>query len=118
MEREYRTFFKKSLKFRSWLPITEQREPLGGGATMGISPISNLFPLPDAHAIEADLEPVPMQRVENSSRTGDETYSPSNGKSSHGSEDGTPEDEPEESSVEPEDASAESAEPRPISFFA
>ncbi len=34
-----------------------------------------------------------MERVENSARTGDETYSPSNRKSSRGSEDNGAEDE-------------------------
>jgi hypothetical protein len=54
---------------------------------MGITPISNLIPLPIGRALQADLEPMPMERVENSSRTGDETYSPSEGKSTRGSED-------------------------------
>jgi len=37
--------------------------------------------------LEADLEPLPMARVENTPRTGDEKYSPSGGKSAGGSED-------------------------------
>jgi hypothetical protein len=85
---------------------------------MGISPISNLFPLPESHAIQADLEPVPMQRVENSPRTGDETYSSSDGKSARGSEDSAAEDEPEEATGEPEDHSEGNGQPHPISFFA
>jgi hypothetical protein len=85
---------------------------------MGISPISNLVPLPEARGIQADLEPLPMQRVENSPRTGDETYSPSNGKSAGGSEEEGSVDEQEEDSVEPEDASAEAGTQPAISFFA
>jgi hypothetical protein len=54
---------------------------------MGISPITNLMPLAIARTIESDLEPVTMERVEDSARTGDETYSPSNQKSSRGAED-------------------------------
>ena len=53
---------------------------------MGITPITNLTQLPMAHSVESDLEPLPMARVENSARTDDETYSPSNGKSARGSE--------------------------------
>jgi hypothetical protein len=89
---------------------------------MGITPITNLTPLPPARAIERELEPLPMERVENSARTGDETYSPSNGKSARGAEDDEPDDQLEELPAEEE---AESAAPpagnfpgRPISFFA
>jgi len=85
---------------------------------MGISPISNLLPLPESHAIQADLEPLPMQRVENSPRSGDETYSPGDGKSARGSEDDASGDEPEEEIAEPEDLSGDEAQPHPISFFA
>ncbi len=60
---------------------------------MGISPIASLIPLPVARAIEADLEPLPMERVEMSPRTGDETYSPSGEPSGRGAEDGAPDDE-------------------------
>ncbi|HEY1159842.1 MAG TPA: hypothetical protein VGE83_04385 [Terracidiphilus sp.] len=60
---------------------------------MGITPITNLTPLPLSRSIEPDLEPLPMARVENSARTGDETYSPGNGKSARGSEDDAPEDD-------------------------
>jgi hypothetical protein len=88
------------------------------GAKMGISPISNLIPLPESRAIESVLEPAPMQRVENSARTGDETYSPSDGKSARGSEDDAAEDEQSDASGEREDSSVESAQPHPISFFA
>jgi hypothetical protein len=118
----FQIFFGKGLKFRSRLPIKGPWEPLREvlerGATMGISPISNLLPLPESRAIQADLEPLPMQRVENSSRAGDETYSPGNGKSSRGSEDDTAEEEHGEVAGEPEDPSVETGRPRPISFFA
>ena len=66
-------------------------EAVQAGANMGITPIVNLTPL--TRSIEPDLEPLPMARVENSARTGDETYSPSNGKSARGSEDDATEDE-------------------------
>ena len=54
---------------------------------MGISPIVNLSPMLLTRALEPDLEPMPMARVENSARTGDETYSPSSQKSARGAED-------------------------------
>jgi hypothetical protein len=54
---------------------------------MGITPISSLLPLSVARAMQADLDPLPMARVENSPRAGDETYSPSGGQSARGSED-------------------------------
>ena len=89
---------------------------------MGITPITNLIPLPSTLSIERELEPLPMERVENSARTGDETYSPSNGKSTRGAEDDEPDEQPEEL---PAESDAESAAPppgnypgRPISFFA
>lgn len=89
---------------------------------MGISPITSLTPLPLARAFESDFELMPMERVENSARTRDETYSPSNGNSARGAEDDGPEDELEELPAEEE---AESTvlpfrkEPgQPISFFA
>src|SRR5580658_565406 len=44
---------------------------------MGITPITNLPPLPVTRAIENELEPQPMQKVESTARTDDETYSPS-----------------------------------------
>ncbi|HXR38150.1 MAG TPA: hypothetical protein VN776_03630 [Terracidiphilus sp.] len=89
---------------------------------MGISPITNLTPLPVARAIQADLDPLPMERVENSARTGDETYSPSGGKSARGSEDDASEDDAEQfddkAGSGPAAPSSESTHPRPISFFA
>jgi hypothetical protein len=60
---------------------------------MGITPITNLTPLSFARSIQADLDPLPMERVENSARTGDETYSPSGGDSARGSEDDVSEED-------------------------
>jgi hypothetical protein len=54
---------------------------------MGITPIVNLTPLPLTRAVEKVLDPLPMERVEDTSRTGDETYSPSNQNSARGAED-------------------------------
>jgi hypothetical protein len=89
---------------------------------MGITPITNLMPLSVARAVQADLDPLPMQRVENSPRTADETYSPSNGKSARGSaDDGSADDLDEiagESADEPDNASSEAGQPGPISLFA
>lgn len=80
---------------------------------MGISPIASLTPLPIARAFESDFELLPMERVENSARTHDETYSPSNGKSARGAEDDEPEDETESKAPPtPGDPG------RPVSFFA
>jgi hypothetical protein len=94
---------------------------------MGITPIVNLTPLPLTRAVEKVLEPLPMEKVEDTSRTGDETYSPSNQNSARGAEDdGAEEDGPEEefqnlaseneepSSAEP---TVEASNPR-ISFLA
>lgn len=60
---------------------------------MGISSIINLTQLPQPRSVGSELEPPPMARVENSARTGDETYSPSGGKSARGSEDDGSEDD-------------------------
>lgn len=60
---------------------------------MGITPIFNLGPLPLTRAKEGKLEPRPMERVENASRSGDETYSPSGGGTANRSEGGTDEDD-------------------------
>jgi hypothetical protein len=67
-----------------------------------------------------------MQRVENSPRSGDETYSPSNGagnrKSARGSEDDSSDDHMDDFADEPSDNSSgsfsEVQEPQAISFFA
>jgi hypothetical protein len=98
---------------------------------MGITPISNLLPPTFASPASSALEPLPMARVENSGRTGDDAYSPSNAKSSRGSEDDT-DDSEEEEAEDLQSADSESApEPRagqreslddsaihPVSFFA
>jgi hypothetical protein len=87
---------------------------------MGIGPITNLFPLPITRPIEPDI--VPMQRVENSPRTGDETYSSSGGgQSAAGSDDDSTEEElkeAEDAAEQPAAASGGAASTRPISFFA
>ncbi|MGA2672136.1 MAG: hypothetical protein ABSE99_02805 [Terracidiphilus sp.] len=62
---------------------------------MGIGPVIPLIPLPASQTVQADFALPPMARVENSARSGDESYSPSGGKSAGGS-DGEPEDEFEE----------------------
>jgi|HubBroStandDraft_1064217.scaffolds.fasta_scaffold31159_4 hypothetical protein len=89
---------------------------------MGIAPITNLTPLHLARAIQADLDPLPMQRVENSPRTADETYSPSNGPSARGSADDAPEDDLDdtagESGEEPVNPPDEAGQTGLISFFA
>ena len=94
---------------------------------MGITPIINLAPLPVARSVQSDMDPLPMERVENSSRTGDETYSPGGGKSARGSEDDAREEsafesasdeESDESGVEQTAQSSEPGQPRAISFFA
>jgi hypothetical protein len=89
---------------------------------MGITPITSLTPLPLARAIETELEPLPMEWVERSTRTGDEKYTPSNGKSARGAEDDEPEDELEELQVEdeaePAVAPVRNEPSQPISFFA
>jgi hypothetical protein len=89
---------------------------------MGITPITSLTLLPQARSIQADLDPLPMERVENSARTGDETYSPSGGKSTRGSEDDASEDGVDDLVEEPgEEAATEpgvALQSRPINFFA
>jgi hypothetical protein len=93
---------------------------------MGITPITSLIPLPTGRAIPSGLEPLPMERIENSAKTGDETYSPSGGRSARGSADDDLEDDVYEGETdEPEDEStAETtmslARPwpsKPISFY-
>jgi hypothetical protein len=94
---------------------------------MGITPIVNLAPLPLTRSIEKELEPLPMERVENTARTGDETYSPSNQRSARGAEDEGGEDDGREEEFENlagEDDAQPSMEPaaepstRQISFLA
>ena len=94
---------------------------------MGMTPISNLTPLSITRSIEADLEPLPMARVENSARTGDETYSPSNGSPAPSPDDDSPEEDASEDKfedltgkdeAEPAAHTAAQAPNRQISFFA
>jgi hypothetical protein len=108
---------------------------------MGITPITSLTPLPIARPLQADLAPLPMARVENSARSGDETYSPNDGKSAGGSDENSSEDDGvEEAALESRLAGPESedelpnlaneddavafepsdddSQARPISFFA
>jgi hypothetical protein len=63
-----------------------------------------------------------MERVQSSPRTGDETYSPSGGRSARGSEDDAADDESTGSEDEPGDGtsvlSRENDLKRKISFFA
>lgn len=92
---------------------------------MGITPITNLIPLPTGRVIPSGLEPLPMERIENSARTGDETYSPSGGRSARGSAgDNLEEDVYESEADELEDESAETAvslfgswPSKPINFY-
>jgi hypothetical protein len=77
------------------------------------------MPLPLARSIQADLDPLPMERVESSARTGDETYSPNGGKSGRGSEDNASKDDLEDFDEQAADVIAsQSAESNAISFFA
>ncbi len=89
---------------------------------MGISPITNLTQLPQPRSIGSELEPPPMERVKNSARTGDETYSPSNGKSARGSEDDGSEDEfvdlPDEAEPESSTQPTATSPTSQVSFFA
>jgi len=106
---------------------------------MGLSPITNLLPLPAVRSIGSDIQLPTAVKIENTARTGDETYSPSNGKPSRGSEDDSDdasEDEldefeilaAEEGADEFESPASDEDEPiaqpagldqtRPVSFFA
>ena len=89
---------------------------------MGIGPIANLMPLPLARSIQAALDPLPMERVAASARTGDETYSPNGGKSARGSEDEASDEELDSferlSDEQAGDQSGETGSPSVISFFA
>jgi hypothetical protein len=60
---------------------------------MGITPITNLTLLEDVRPLQSVLEPPPLAKVENSARTGDETYSPSHEDSAGGAEEDAPEGE-------------------------
>jgi hypothetical protein len=94
---------------------------------MGISPINNLPPLLLDRAVESDFALAPMARVENSARTGDEKYSPSNQKSARGAEDDGPEDDESEDGFDDAPSEDDGASirlkagkglNRPVSFFA
>ena len=94
---------------------------------MGISPIANLAPLTSARSIQGDLEPLPMERVENSARASDETYTPSGQESARGADDDSSDGENAEDNFEDAKATEESdSSPTPvaqnqkaqISFFA
>jgi hypothetical protein len=89
---------------------------------MGMSPITSLGALTLARPVDAALEPLPMARVENSARNGDESYSPSGGKPDRGSADNESEealddllDEVEILATAP---AKDQSETRQISFFA
>jgi len=122
-----RTTSSRKLKFLFILPICGPWKALEPAFNrerlkMGITPITNLNPLPLIRSVESDFEPLPMERVENSARTGDEKYTPSNARSARGAEDDEPEEEMEELPVEDETEPAPPPvrnEPgQPISFFA
>ena len=89
---------------------------------MGIGPIVNLMPLPLARSIQAALDPLPMERVASSARTGDERYSPNGGRYARGSEEDASDEELESAlrTAEEEggDQTGGSGPPRVISFFA
>lgn len=89
---------------------------------MGIGPIANLSALLAVRPQESVLEPLPMSRVENSSRAGDDSYSPGGGKSARGSEDNEPDDDdteiPAAEQSDPSPYPRSTASSRKISFFA
>jgi hypothetical protein len=86
-------------------------------AIMGISPIVNLTPLPPSRPLEADIGLPPMERIKNSSRTGDETYSPSEGRSADDSEE-APEELETEEELELRAQLTNGREEKQINFFA
>ena len=60
---------------------------------MGIVPITGFIPISNSNSVKNDLDPMPMERAEPSSRAGDdEKYSPSS-KSEEDAEDDAGEDE-------------------------
>jgi hypothetical protein len=94
---------------------------------MGIGPITNLMPLPVARSMQGDLDPLPMERVESSAKTGDEKYSASGGKSARDNEDNGPDEDAlqqeflaleDETGTDGLGSSSVQAKPRTISFFA
>lgn len=76
---------------------------------MGIAPITNLIPLSTSRAVASTLEPLPMARVENSARNGDETYSPSHDQSATGSDDDSPEESAQDQFLSAESMPEESS---------
>jgi hypothetical protein len=84
---------------------------------MEIGPVTGISALPVVRSLPADPELSAVFDIENFARIGDETYSPSGGKSAGGRE-----DEFDDPAVEDEDEFqpqvAEPAPPRQISFFA
>jgi hypothetical protein len=50
--------------------MMREKAGFAGRSAMGITPISSLLPLSVARAMQADLDPLPMARVENSPRRG------------------------------------------------
>jgi len=90
---------------------------------MEISPISGVRIIPTFKSRETDLGLTDVFEVENSSRSGDETYSPSGNKAAGGSEDDEEKSEDQaesESGSEEQQAADDNAdgEKREISFFA
>jgi hypothetical protein len=84
--------------------------------------IANLIALPETRVVQLTMEPAPMKPIANSSRTEDETYSPSEDGQGRKSED---EEHKEELNLPPEDSDGGSeafhpqdAENSQISFFA
>ena len=47
---------------------------------MNIAPINSLAAIPAVRRIDSELEPPPMNRVEATARTGDDTYNASSGR--------------------------------------
>lgn len=88
---------------------------------MGITPIFNLIPLPQARSAQGKLDALPMERVENASKAGSDSCSYSGGRTARGSEDGASDEDPEFELDEDEVSSilpSASGQPRAISFFA
>jgi hypothetical protein len=109
----------------SWRAFEIQALP--AGSKMGISPITNVGPLTFARSTQGDLEPLPMERIENSARSGDETYTPSSQKFARGADDDSPDGESAEDDFEDATGDTENdSNPTPaaqnqkaqISFFA
>lgn len=85
---------------------------------MEISPIAGIVSLPVVKAPPLeDVGLVVVSDVENTARSGDETYTPSGGESAGGGEDEF-EEAPKEEESGPQAANPEESSPREISFFA